>query len=157
MISYHIRRATPGDVEEITSLFRDTVMNVNRRDYSEIQVKAWAEGAGRKDRWLKRIRDQYLICCFGDDRLTGFASLEDSGFLDLMYVHTGYQRKGIATLLLYNLEQYAKKRAIPRIHSDVSITARSFFESRGFKLVQEQRRHIRETEFINYRMEKIIS
>ena len=55
-----------------------------------------------------------------------------------MFVHKDFQGEGIATMLLEEIERYAITAGITRITSEVSLTARPFFEKRGYKLVKEQ-------------------
>lgn len=45
-----------------------------------------------------------------------------------MFVHKDFQGEGIATMLLNEIEQYAITNGIIRITSEVSLTARPFFE-----------------------------
>lgn len=44
-----------------------------------------------------------------------------------MFIHKDFQGKGVATLLLNEIERYAVAAGITRITSEVSITARPFF------------------------------
>ena len=38
---FTIRIAQPADVLELKDLFQDTVLNINRRDYSKAEVEDW--------------------------------------------------------------------------------------------------------------------
>lgn len=55
-----------------------------------------------------------------------------------MFIHKDFQGKGVATLLLNEIERYAVAAGITRITSEVSITARPFFEKRGYIVEVEQ-------------------
>lgn len=57
-----------------------------------------------------------------------------------MFVHGDFQGKGIASLLLKEIEQYAMESEIVRITSEVSITASPFFEKWGYTVEVEQKR-----------------
>lgn len=41
-IYYTIRLAQKSDIVALRNLFRDTVLTINRRDYSVAEVKDWA-------------------------------------------------------------------------------------------------------------------
>ena len=41
-----LRRCRAEDLEEIRALFTATILTVNRRDYTDVQVRAWAGAAG---------------------------------------------------------------------------------------------------------------
>jgi len=84
--------------------------------------------------------------------LIGFGSLIKD-YIDFMYVHRDYQGIGVATLILKVLMAEAKRQKYLIIYSEVSITARPFFESQGFKAVHENVKMVRGVEIRNFRME----
>ncbi|RAZ31327.1 hypothetical protein [Microbacterium sp. SMR1] len=53
--------------------------------------------------------------------------------------------------------QRARSAATPELTSDVSIAARPFFESVGFRVVREQHPVKEGVELTNYRMRKVLS
>lgn len=71
-----------------------------------------------------------------------------------MFVHKDFQGKGIATILLNEIERYATTRGIMRITSEVSLTARPFFEKRGYIVEVEQKRKANQLYLTNFWMEK---
>ena len=88
------------------------------------------------------------------EKMVGFASISDEGYLHSMFVHKEFQRCGIATALLKTLENYGREKAVEKIVAEVSITARPFFESEGFWVVYGQKRRARHLELRNFVMEK---
>ena len=60
-MDFEIRQATIDDIPEITSLFRNTIININSRDYSDKQIKVWASGADDIEKWEKRINNEKNI------------------------------------------------------------------------------------------------
>lgn len=149
-----IRRAVPSDLAEITSLFYETITRINARDYTPAQIEVWAENAKNTEGWLKRIAEQYFYVANSENAITGFASMSDTGYVDLLYVHYAHQSQGIARMLLSALEADAKALQISLLTVDVSITARPFFESRGFFVDEEEERLIRNVSFRNFKMKK---
>ncbi|RVU01660.1 GNAT family N-acetyltransferase [Mucilaginibacter limnophilus] len=150
----HIRRATLEDSEEIRQLFYDTVTAINANDYNAEQVKAWSSGYDNVERWNKRITEQHFFVAGSNGTITGFASLTDDGYLDVFFVHKDHQRQGIAALLLNEIESCAHSIGVKQITSDVSITARPFFEKNGFAVVASQRVEFKDVMFDNYKMAK---
>ena len=59
--------------------------------------------------------------------------MDKSGCLDLLYVHKDFQRQGIATALCDELE-----KGFTVIKTYASVTAKPFFEKRGYKTIKEQ-------------------
>ena len=45
MKNFEFRRYNPKDCKQTIDLFRDTVQNINSKDYSKEQVNAWIQGA----------------------------------------------------------------------------------------------------------------
>ncbi len=57
-----------------------------------------------------------------------------------MFVHKDFQGKGIATILLNDIERYAITAGITQVTLEVSLTARTFFEKKGYIVEVEQKR-----------------
>ena len=56
-----IRLARVGEARLIGNLFQDTVRTINRRDYSQVQVEAWAPDDVDPEHWVARIQKMYFI------------------------------------------------------------------------------------------------
>ena len=152
-----IRKATAEDINELSELYYETITTINSKDYNEEQIKAWASTADRTENLLRRINEQHFFVAESDDKkITGFASLDKPGYLDLLYVHKNFQHRGVATLLLQEIFNTANELNISKLQTDASITAKPFFEKHGFKTVQQQTVKIKDVELINYKMEKLI-
>jgi len=111
-----------------------------------MDVNAWAVRCAQGQTFVAQI----------DTIPVGFMSLEPDGHLDLLYVHAQHQRQGIASALLSRVESAARDQGLTRLFTESSITARAFFERRGFRMIAPQRVSMRGQEFINYRMEKAL-
>ena len=149
-----IRRAESYDIAEITRLFYETIQTINSKDYSQEEIDDWSSCHSDYEKWNTKIIEQYFIVATFDSKITGFASLTTNGYLDLMYVHKDYQGQGIAGQLLSKLENKAIEQNNREIYSEVSITARAFFEKQGFCVKQKQLKKSRKRELENYYMIK---
>lgn len=145
-----IREYRSSDCEEIAKLFYDTVHIVNAKDYTKEQLDAWATGQIDLEEWDKSFRGHYSIVAVEDGAITGFGDIDKSGYLDRLYVHKDHQGKGIATALCDKLEQSAPGKIV----THASITARPFFELRGYQTVKEQQVERRGVFLTNFVMEK---
>lgn len=148
-----IRRAENKDISQIKELFMQTIMSVNLGDYTLDQIRCWASKGDDDNVWKERIAEQYFIVGLSDDIITGFAALKSDGYLNSLFVHKNYQGRGVASLLLHDIENYAIQKNLPMITADVSITAKPFFERKGYKVLREQTVNIG-VEMVNYKMEK---
>jgi putative acetyltransferase len=152
----HIRLYRPDDVDALIDIFRASVRQVARRDYSEEQVLAWAPDAIDRTGWVEQYASRPAWVAEIEDRPVGFSDLEPDGHLDMMFVHPDHQGRGVASALLAEVESAARHQGIDCLHTEASITARPFFERRGFQLLAPQTVSLRGQRFINYRMEKVL-
>lgn len=136
IIDMEIRRYNRTDLAEIINLFHDTVHNVNIKDYTQEQADVWAPETIDTEKWHKTLSEHHTFVAVKDSIIIGFGDIDDSGYLDRLYVHSDYQRQGVATLLCNILESVVETGMIIRTHA--SITARPFFEKRGYRVVKDQ-------------------
>jgi putative acetyltransferase len=71
-----------------------------------------------------------------------------------MFVHKDFQGLGIASDLLSEIEHQASEQNNQIIYSDVSITAKGFFEKKGFIVESQQLKKSKKKELVNFRMIK---
>ena len=148
------RRATLDDIPALKTLYRDTITTVCTDDYNAEQVQAWSSTAERSDSFAKRIETQhFFVAMSGDGEIVGFASFEESDYLDMMYVHKDFQLQGVGNSLMAAIREKASELGVTHIVSDVSITARPFFEKHGFHVLKQQTVRIGEVDLTNYKME----
>ena len=152
-----IYRATKQDVGMITQLFRDTIQSVNSKDYPADEIEDWSSWWTDYDKWQERIGEQYFIKAMIEDKIVGFSSIATDGYLDFIFTHKDYQRHGVAGNLIRKIERKAKEQGNDLIYSDVSITAKGFFEKHGFIVEKQQFKKSKNKELINFRMTKTIN
>ena len=149
-----LRPYQPQDLDAILELFYETVHAVNRRDYSPSQLDAWAPKQPDRDRWAQSLAAHYTVVAVAGGTVAGFADLASDGYFDRLFVHKDFQRQGIATALAGWIEGKARELSLPSVCTEASITARPFFEKRGYRVVQEQRKPHNGQVFVNFVMEK---
>ena len=154
---YHIRKAIKSDIPELKILYKNTVLNINRKDYSIEEVEDWASCGDNIKHWHELFEEQHCILAENKEGIiVGFASVNDVGYMHMLFVHKDFQGQGIATLLYTTLEKYAKERGAEKITSEISITAKPFFEKQGFIVDEKQRRKANKIYLVNYKMSKTI-
>ena len=148
-----IRKYTYGEEEYLWKIFYDTVRNVNVKDYTIEQVKAWAPEVYDKEDWNNKIMNISPYVAFLDGKILGYADLQDNGKIDHFYVHHNFQRMGIGNCLMNHLIKQARTKRIKKLYSEVSITAKPFFEYFKFRVAIKQEVEIRGIKIINYLMD----
>lgn len=141
-----------SDCLELTALFYDTVHRVNVKDYTEEQLDAWASGQVDLKTWNRSLQEHFSVVAVERGILVGFGDIDRSGYLDRLYVHADHQGEGIGTKICDRLEQAVQGN----IETHASITARPFFENRGYQVVKEQQVERRGVFMTNYVMIKEI-
>ena len=145
-----IRRYQHSDCKELAELFYNTVHNVNVKDYTQEQLAVWADGKTDLKKWNELLRTHYTIVAVKNEIIVGFGDIDKTGYLDHLFVHADYQGIGIATLICNQLEQAVQGKII----THASITAKPFFEKRGYKVVEKQNVQRQGVFLTNYIMEK---
>lgn len=151
-----IRHAKLNDLTAIQKMFVDTISTICRDDYSPKQINAWTSSIENTQRWTDKLTSQYFLIAELDNKIVGFASLENNDYLDFLYVHKDHQRQGIASKLYGEIEKEAIKNKALVLRSDVSKTARPFFEKKGFKTLETQSKIMQGVEITYFKMAKPI-
>lgn len=149
MINFNIRRYEEKDCVTISDLFYETVHSVNAKDYTQAQLFAWAKNKSQLLSKNDSFHNQFtLVAEIGED-IIGFGSIDESNCLDMLYVGKDFLRQGVATALCNQLEQ---GRRVVKTYA--SITAKPFFEKRGYTVVRENQVERLGLILTNYEMQK---
>lgn len=135
-MSILIREYSSANLHHLLYLFHETAHNINIRDYTQEQVNAWAPDHINRDLWDKTLSDHITLVAVKNDLIVGFGDIDNSGYLDHLYVHHNYQGQGIATALCDKLESAVTVNSIT-VHA--SITAVPFFTKRSYRIIKSQR------------------
>lgn len=144
-----IKRFARGYIDDLIRIFELPIKKTCDKDYTEWQIAAWLSGAD-KDKWIPMFESHYSLVAFLGEKPVGFGDIGDDGYLNMLYVHPRYQRRGIATLICDRLEKHAQGDIIV----DASCTAKDFFLKRGYKVMMKQTVYRKGVALDNFRMSK---
>src|ERR671920_2125588 len=94
-----IRDYEAGDAPEIVRLFFETVHSVNRADYSNEQLEAWAASVPDPEEWHARMDGRRTLVAEEGGEVVGFAELEEDGHLDMLYLREDAVGRGVGRTL----------------------------------------------------------
>lgn len=151
-----IRRYREGEEEAIWEIVFQATRVSNARDYHEDLIERWAPLEKDMKEWRARLGVQNPFVAEIDTHLVGLAELEDEGFIEYFYVHPDHQGKGVGKALMETVENEARERGFDRLTANVSVTARTFFEERGFEVRESFHKVILGHPAPNFAMEKIL-
>lgn len=149
-----IRNYDASDLDAVIEIFQRAIREVACKDYDAAQIAAWSR-VERAEWAPHRLSRPAWIAEIGG-RPAGFSDLEADGHLDMMFVHPDFQGLGVASALLECVEVAARALGLTEIFTEASITARPFFERRGFRLIARQRVDCDGRELTNFRMRKTL-
>lgn len=151
---FSIKKAGLESLDEILQLFKNTIENSCSKDYNQAQISAWTSSIENKERWKNKIETQYFIVVKLNDKIVGFGSL-DKNYIDFLYVHHYYLRKGIASLIFEDLKKEAENLGFTQLTTHSSKIALSFFKSKGFQIIKENKVVKKGVEITNFEMLEI--
>lgn len=151
-----IRNYIESDAKALWNIFFNTVRHINSRDYSQAQVEAWAPDSFDFEIWKVRMIGLSPFVAEIDGVIVGYTDLQDDGLIDDFFCHYKYQGQGVGKALMNHVFSAGHKAGVMRYYSNVSVTARPFYEHLGFTLAKEQLIEVRGQKLINFVMEKFI-
>lgn len=149
-----LRKYKSEDCTTLAELFFQTIHSVNAKDYTNDQLDAWATGKINLSAWNKSFLNHNTLVAEINGTIVGFGDMDNNGYLDKLFVHKDYQRIGIATAIVNELEHQAVLSGIHLFSTQASITAKPFFERRGYRVVRENTVVRCNVKLKNYIMEK---
>lgn len=145
-----LRKYRQENCKTLTELFYNTVHTVNAKDYTEEQLNAWATGQVDLEQWDRSLQEHNTLVAVENGTIVGFGDMDKTGYLDRLFVHREHQGEGIATAICDQLEQ----AVTGTVTTHASITAKPFFEKRGYQVVKEQQVERKGILLTNFVMEK---
>lgn len=156
-LEFKYREAVLDDIPELRELVKSTIRAINKADYEPDEIEDWASCSDDLAHLSDLINHLYFIVSLGDEgQITGCSSIRKDGYLHSMFIHKDYQHRGIASFLLSKIEEYATERHMTVITSEVSITAKPFFEKKGYRVEEDKKRKARNLYLTNYWMKKVL-
>lgn len=131
-----IRRYQPGEEPALWEVYFRATHETNARDYHPDLLNRWAPADKDMDEWRERLAEKNPFVAVLDETIAGMAELEVDGFVDYFYVHPAFQRRGVGSRLMEELEDEARRIHLNVLKADVSLTAKAFFEAMGFTVTE---------------------
>ncbi|MBY0382929.1 MAG: GNAT family N-acetyltransferase [Xanthobacteraceae bacterium] len=128
-----LRPFLPADTSVLAAIFAASIEELTEDDYSEAQREAWMSVADDEATFGKRLASQLTLVATVQGSPVGFVSLKGTDELDMLYVHPGAVRMGVATALSDAIEKLAVARGAKSLTVDASDTAQEFFSRRGYR------------------------
>lgn len=139
-----IRKFKVGDEEAISKLHNGTIREINGKDYSQEEIESWSPIRTSYERMRTSLEKNTSYVAVIDNQIAGFGDLNSEGHVKRLYTHKDFQGKGVGSAILSKLEEEAKKLGFKKITLESTITAKTFYESKGYiclgKKIMESKR-----------------
>ena len=136
-LPFQLRPLLRADLPQLANVYRAAVNELASRDYDAAQRQAWQAQADDAN-FIERLAEGVTIVADHHGTPVAFAQLHPANHLRMMYVDPEWAGLGIATLLYQYLEDEARILGSSELTTDASHTAKRFFESVGFKTLEEE-------------------
>jgi putative acetyltransferase len=153
----HVRKFRLGDEAALFSVYYSAIHQIASRDYSRIQIEAWAPADLDGEIWATRMRGIDPFVVEADGLLIAYADVQENGYIDHFFVSGHHPRQGAGRLLMETIHESARRQSMEMLTSDVSRTAQPFFEHFGFEVLEQRSPTIRGVVVPNALMRKTLS
>ena len=143
-----------ADLPSVMEIYTASIRSLAASYYSPEQIAAWAPIPPDAACWQERLSHLHTIVAESDGGLAGFASYTHDGYLDFLFTHPTFARRGVATRLYQRVESALRTVSAPRVTTHASLAARSFFERHGFQLDAEECVECRGAYLLRFAMHK---
>jgi putative acetyltransferase len=153
MLPPTIRDYRSTDAPLLWNIFFAAVRQTAAADYTPEQTAAWAPSEHDPAAWSERMGAMAPLVAECDGVIVGYAALRADGYIDHFFVAPP-ARRGVGSALMGAILERAAAQGIAELFSNVSITARPFFERFGFLVEAAQQVTVRGVVFDNFRMRR---
>ncbi|MFC1810385.1 GNAT family N-acetyltransferase [Patescibacteria group bacterium] len=151
-----IRLARDEDYAAIARIHRQTIRNVNAKDYTEEQINAWSARTN-----AERFRSNANKCkrwvAVQDGKIIGFCDHSLDGEFWGLYIHKDFIGKGVGSRLLKVAEESLKKMGFKKVHLVSTVTAKNFYKKHGYRVIKKGLHSINNQKLEIFEMVKTLS
>ena len=134
-----IRPFLASDAEEVSQLIRETVKQVNSKDYDTKVIQKLVDEHS-PEYLLNKSKTRTILVAEHQGRLIGVGALKDN-CLRNMFVRVDMVGKGIGSKIIEELESLARKRGFTHIEANSSLTALGFYLDKGYEEIKTVDKH----------------
>lgn len=106
-------------------------------------MAAWSQRCQQKRPFVNEIGGQVV----------GFMELDPDGHIDCSYVDPDFAGRGVMDEILREVRREALRQGLKRLHAEVSLAGRGFFERNGFSVLRDNEVDIGGVVLRNFLME----
>lgn len=140
------------DEKQLNRLMYSAVHNISDSLYTQEQKEVWAPVEMLDDDEYLSLEQTYVAVV--EDSIVGFIDVQETGYINMLFVLPDWQRKGVASALLEYVEKRVLTLRVATSYTHASLAARTFFEKHGFSMTSEEEVERRGVLLTRYVMKK---
>jgi putative acetyltransferase len=134
----NIRPYNTTDLSAVMETYKAAIHSLAAPYYSPEQLAAWAPVPPDAARWEERLSRLHTIVAESEGVVAGFTSYTHEGYLDFLFTHPAFARRGVATHLYGSAESAMRALGVQRVTTFASLAARPFFDRQGFQVERQE-------------------
>lgn len=154
MLAVNERPYESTDLPNVMETYTSSIRTLAASYYTPEQIAAWAPSPPDAARWQQRLAQLHTFVAESDGVLAGFASYTDAGYLDFLFTHPAFARRGVASRLYERVESALRAVGAEAVTAHVSLVARPLFDRHGFLLDAEEYVECRGAQLRRFAMHK---
>ena len=103
-----------ADLPSVIETYTASIRLLAAPYYTPEQIAAWAPIPPDAARWQERLAHLHTIVAESDGLLAGFASYTLDGYLDFLFTHPAFARRGVASSLYHRVESVLRAVSTPK-------------------------------------------
>jgi len=132
------RKYKSSDLLRVMEIYTASIRLLAAPYYTAEQLTAWAPIPPDERRWRERLACLRTIVAEADGLVAGFVSYTEGGYLDFLFTHPAFARRGVASRLYHRVESALLAVGAPTVTTHASLAARPFFDRHGFQVDAEE-------------------
>lgn len=153
-VHVYLRPYQTGDASGTAEIFRDAIRVIAAPFYSPEQVRAWSALADDLTTWDLRLARGVTLVAEVDGIVGAFGQLDPWDRLALLYTHSRFTRRGLASRLCEALEREARARGASSLRTEASVFSKPLLARRSFEPLEKEHVYVGEVAFTRWRMLK---
>ena len=133
-----IRPYRPEDRAAAAAVFFRAVREGAAAHYPASELAAWASSPEPDLTGPDKLADQWCYVAEEDGRMTGFFSMDDTGYLDMAFVLPEVMGNGTAAALYDTVMAHARVAGLTRFTVKAAVQSHRFLARRGWQLDRMQ-------------------
>ncbi len=151
---YKIRAMKMSEFDAVVKLIYDSVHTLCVKEYTPEELDAWVPKNMSAPAFRASLGRCHAIVAVDGGEIVGFMSTERSGYVNRLYTRPDYIKKGVASALLENTENWGRRIGIRHLVLEASKSAEGFYRKRGFVRVGTVSSLKNDIRFVSAKMRK---